>query len=967
MEQNLPELLRGCLSSSPETRNAAEQQIIVLRRSQGFGPTLLQVLQQQNLDQGARLLAGILLKQYITEQWCLDYEEYGSLSQSFGYPQISDNDKVLIRQNLLQLIADPCSKLTNNIAVAVSQIAHFDCPDQWPDLIPTLLAGVKQKENIHVLRGCVQCLNEMSAEIGEDQLVPVFQELEQELYSIVQDSSQNSLKEVVVLCLKIFGGWLETLVMMKGVYQEQVQQSVVSILPKWLNTVCQRITQTPQSDGDWSLQEACLNVIQSCVRGFAASVSELLPKIVELCVNLVGHLSEKYHSDPEAALNIILKSLETVVTFSEISSCSSLLNPWTRHLVFACLQACPTIDEDLLEFNQFIELDAEEQSKLRSTCALLLSNLYSNRTQEFIPTFQTEIVSAMQRNQSWQAHEVFLYLVGYVYMQEELNEQQIQLITMLLQVLQESQVQQAHPCVVARALWVSMALFSFLPANLQELALHSSVKELEKGSNPVVNLTACRTLVKVLTVKKSECGNFDFSCVFSNVFALLESAPNAQIPMILKCLWLMVSVCRASIAKFGPDYFLGSVAQIWEANIGDVLIEEEVHGIIKAMSLSGMDSSVKQLLPALCGVVQGNQGEHHKQSAMNLLVSIVKYTTQDISKLVLESLHEVLLSEHFIKNADDDLVNSEVVLLCHVIGKLQAGLVNIQVPDVYQKFINVTSILLNTDIPAQKCRGVGILIFLLLRYMKDKTMVYAQDIIRAIVQKLGCMQSNILLNEELLAIICRLLILDFQGTLNVLNTVSPDATSMVFKMISDSTLDCSTQLHLKLFTMTLLQALSIDRQIVDNIKVNCSSIDISSNVQTRSQANKTGNNFEVVPLSVGATVALIRIYAQMTEDSYLCIEESEDEDDSNGGLDSKLGPKMLIRSEVKNSGQVDELLDVSAFDSSIEQDTIYQVDLVRCLADFFGQCVQQQSEHFKYALLKCSQKQRELIMAGPEQ
>eukprot|EP01025_Chloroclados_australasicus_P039894 TRINITY_DN4153_c0_g3_i2.p1 TRINITY_DN4153_c0_g3~~TRINITY_DN4153_c0_g3_i2.p1 ORF type:complete len:1006 (-),score=99.68 TRINITY_DN4153_c0_g3_i2:1196-4138(-) len=968
MSAELHTLLTSCLSSDPEIRGAAEKQIYGLRRTVGFGPALLLLVQQQSLPEDSKLLASILLKQYVTEQWFQDEIE----QEQYTLGVIPESDRNVIRQQILRSIADPTKAVRSNVAVTVAQIAKTDYPEAWPELMQVLMQGIKQRRDVNAIDGCVQCLNELSTELDENQVVPVFQEMEQELYSILKDGQDNDqIKEVSVQCIGILRSWIDGLHMMKGVYQEQVTASISQILPKWMEFLCSKLTNFSKDIRDINQQIECCQAVQCSVRGFAHITSTFFPKIVEICVNLIAMIASNFDSEEEGLLNLLQAILETMITFSETPSCIPVLAPRIQQIVHGCLFVCSCVDEDVIEYGQFIETDIFEQPQLRSAPAILLANLQRNSPQEFNAAFYTEIMQTIKLKLQWQVYEAAMFLVGYMYMQEQLSEEQCNLVSVLLSVLQGGAELATYPSVIARALWICTCLFPQLPGNLQEISLHAAIRFLEKGGSMLENLAACKTLTEVISSKKEECSRVDFYQVLVSVSHLLQNAPEENIPMVLTCIEHIVQSNPASVQKFGPDVILRPVAQIWEQNIGNLLIQDAVSGVVSAFLQTGMEASVSQLLSPLCNTVKNIQDQNRQESAMNLIVSIVKTGSKDLCRQVFENLSDLLLSDEFIQSTSDDLGNSAVVLLCHIIGHVGQDLLNAQnAQDVHSRLMGIVNYLLRSDVPSEKSQQVGTLIILMLRYMQNITMQYALDIIRAVAFKLGNLQNtmHIQLKEELLLVICRMLMADFNATLQVLNSVSEKAADFVFSTLTDSVLDCISKFHLNVFVSTLLQivttAMNNQQSIVDNVRVIVQAVDMSHlGVQTRHQKaqNKTDDNMhtEVVPLSVGASVALIRLFSQLTRESGI-----EDYEESEGGEDDDENEQQV--NELVYRGLVDtrnlaQIWNVEQFDPNLAQDPLYALDVMKSMGDFFVRCLQQQSNSFKFALSKCSEIEREQV------
>lgn len=89
---------------------------------------------------GLRQLAAVLLKHLIQRHWT-------SANPSFEQPEIADQEKVEVRPKLLELLFQVPSNVSTPLAVCVTSIATWDFPDEWPDLLQTLLSAVRAENS----------------------------------------------------------------------------------------------------------------------------------------------------------------------------------------------------------------------------------------------------------------------------------------------------------------------------------------------------------------------------------------------------------------------------------------------------------------------------------------------------------------------------------------------------------------------------------------------------------------------------------------------------------------------------------------------------------------------------------------------------------------------------------------------------------------------------------------------------
>ncbi|KAG9453726.1 hypothetical protein H6P81_006630 [Aristolochia fimbriata] len=80
----------------------------------------------------------------------------------------------VIRWQLLIALDDPHGKMCTTVGMAVASIAQYDCPEDWPDLLPLLLNLIGDQSNVngdYPCSGALICLALISGDL-DDKLVP---------------------------------------------------------------------------------------------------------------------------------------------------------------------------------------------------------------------------------------------------------------------------------------------------------------------------------------------------------------------------------------------------------------------------------------------------------------------------------------------------------------------------------------------------------------------------------------------------------------------------------------------------------------------------------------------------------------------------------------------------------------------------------------------------------------------------
>ncbi|MCJ1476763.1 hypothetical protein MMC13_005432 [Lambiella insularis] len=134
MEQQVLGLLRVTQNVDKGTRLQAEDQLKTLYDDPKFPDALINIATLPTLSITERLVALVVLKLFLVQGWSSSLDEFG------GRILVDDGTKHRIKQRLLALVFEDNvdSKIINQTAVIIANIAKSDYPAQWPNLLDVL-------------------------------------------------------------------------------------------------------------------------------------------------------------------------------------------------------------------------------------------------------------------------------------------------------------------------------------------------------------------------------------------------------------------------------------------------------------------------------------------------------------------------------------------------------------------------------------------------------------------------------------------------------------------------------------------------------------------------------------------------------------------------------------------------------------------------------------------------------------
>ncbi|KAG8226723.1 hypothetical protein J437_LFUL004373, partial [Ladona fulva] len=129
--------LQRASSQNPEVLKPAETKLKEWETEPGFYAILLNIFSDHSIDVNVRWLAVLCFKNGVDRYW-----------RKTAPHAISEMEKSTLRQGLVANFREPVNQVATQLAVLVSKVARFDCPREWPELVPTLLSAVRSDDQL---------------------------------------------------------------------------------------------------------------------------------------------------------------------------------------------------------------------------------------------------------------------------------------------------------------------------------------------------------------------------------------------------------------------------------------------------------------------------------------------------------------------------------------------------------------------------------------------------------------------------------------------------------------------------------------------------------------------------------------------------------------------------------------------------------------------------------------------------
>ncbi|GBE77314.1 ARM repeat-containing protein [Sparassis crispa] len=202
--------------------------------------------------------------------------------------------KANIRQAVFQGLSDPNSKIRSLCAQTLSLIASSDWPEEYPDLLNSLIVLLSSNSPASV-HGAMQVFTEfVGKELTEDQILPVLRQLLPVLLSILGASEQHTAL-TRARTISVFRQCVETLFMVKEQFPQSVKEATGSILPVWIEAFKMLLKIDPRTDventANWDGLAIRIQIYKTLDIIYVSFARALIPHLQELLTVSLNHLN----------------------------------------------------------------------------------------------------------------------------------------------------------------------------------------------------------------------------------------------------------------------------------------------------------------------------------------------------------------------------------------------------------------------------------------------------------------------------------------------------------------------------------------------------------------------------------------------------------------------------------------------------------------------------------------------------
>ncbi|KAK2742913.1 hypothetical protein FQN57_005043 [Myotisia sp. PD_48] len=229
MEQELLQLLADTQNPSSHPRKSAEHRLLTLYSNEAFALSLASIASHTSVPVPIRQSALLVLRTFVSAAWSSHLDEFK------GQVMVDDANKAQIRRVLLELATSPTEddrRVKASASMVVSKIAAADFPEDWPEVLPSLLQIIRSGTGSQ-LHGALRVLSDLVENgLREDQFFTVAQELVSTLFDV---ATNTTLKPTLrALAVSTFRACFDTLQMVIEQHKTEVRQFMDEALKIWM-------------------------------------------------------------------------------------------------------------------------------------------------------------------------------------------------------------------------------------------------------------------------------------------------------------------------------------------------------------------------------------------------------------------------------------------------------------------------------------------------------------------------------------------------------------------------------------------------------------------------------------------------------------------------------------------------------------------------------------------------------------
>ncbi|KAG5644159.1 hypothetical protein DXG03_009054 [Asterophora parasitica] len=898
--------------------------------------------------------ASIALRKYVRERW----SPYFSTFKGAAPPV---ETKTQIRSTVFQGLSDPNRKIRTLCAHTLSSIANCDWPDEYPELLDSLinLLSSNSPDSVH---GAMQVLTEfIKSDLTEDQILPVLRQLLPVLLAILGSTESHSAP-TRARTVSVFRQCVNALFMVKGQHPQATKEAVASVLPVWLEAfkVLLKINPTQEviNTDNWDGLTVKIQIFKTLDAIHTSFPRTLTPYLQEFLSDSLIHLralhpafAQYYLSSSESAPQssedeaIELPQLICpIFDFAAAATRGGKAREWLNTanlnaLVAAVLDLVQITDEDEETWannaNAFVaqEDDETQAYSVRVAGFDFLASLVDRSPAATVKAFQLTVQQVVHSSQQlresgkkdwWRPLEAALAAVGSQYeavvdiIDDEVEsgrEKPIDIEYLLSNVVPSVLTLSEHPFLQGRGFVFASQYSSLLPGDLAGQYLNAAIEVIESNEAGIpVKISAVKAIHNFFQ-NGDDASVVGFAPrIAKDLGPFLFVTSEDALSLVLETLSVVLEVEKGSwITAELAESVVVALLEVWSKNNKDHIVLSILTDVLARLAGSPniYETVVKNALPPLTNAIAAAKADESwvVGSAIDLIISLIKGAPESGLGEGFFALLAPNLFKYLNETEDRDVIQHGISCLTVIIRKDSTQIVTWRDSNGRSGIEHVLAVIAKTLESQDESGGlfIGELIIHLLRKVGESVLPVLPQLLQAMISRMVTAKTATFLQS--LVVPFAFLINNQRDTiLSLLESMTVNGRSGLDILIQTWCENAETFQGFwlsRLSTLGLIQLFIAERPSLQNLIVKGDLIITQANngvIMTRSKTRTTPTEFTSITFPVKALKLLLRDVQSGGESATITAQGDAaygiDSDDEDGDWDEE--------EKIKQGGPEDE-------------------------------------------------------------
>ncbi|KAI8368240.1 armadillo-type protein [Radiomyces spectabilis] len=912
-----------------------------------------------------------------------------------------------VREIIVNGLADNESKIRVVSAYVVSNIAHDDFPEDWPNLFDILLSFLKSN-SANSVHGAMRVLSEMAKkDISIQQLPQVGPLLLPELFNILTSDNVYSFR-TRGRAVNIFSSLVQMLSTLREENPALAEQFIAPVIPQWMQAFTTILNHHVQNDPERATEEYGLKMeVVKCICGISSEfpkyISSSLPQLFEPIWNDLYNLREHYVQEFVSDSGDIGESFQdsdgNAIGFQSLlyvlfDFVAAACNKKTVRYLFVADNAATGFFEQLLyvyivymqitqeqeetwmsDANQYVADEEDGTFTFNARVAAIdvlleLQDCYPapffNALQAAVHRHISESNEARKTGKAdwWKIQEACLLVIGRLSeelmeaLEDENRKVQFDLKSLFDHVVLEDMKAADFPFLQGRAFVFASEFAKILPVNMASEYVAVAVHALKSPVSGVpVKISALRALNNYCKYLNAEYVAPYQVDIMEGTVQLLPAATEESLMLLLDTLGSAVKINGEVTARY-EQILTPAVLEIWKKFPSDSIITSYILDVFEDFAKNQLyyPALCARALPFISQVLTTPETDPSiLSSAIDLLTAMMGYGPSPLPNQFTEQMFPCVMQ--CVWNAtDSDLLQSTQECLKQFVIKDCEHIVQWRDPSGKSGLdyvIHFVAKLLEPTNSESEALFVGDLIVTLIQKAGNNIASVLPDLLNAVLARLQTTSYQPFI-QSLVMVFAHLIIQQQDTVLQFLSNTAINGKSgleILMPTWCDYYDSFSGYYSLKVSAIALSKVFLVNDPRLQNLNVKGELVvNPNAGIVTRSRSKNNPDQYTAILLPTKIIKLLVADLSNTVTSEQVPQEEVEsigDEDNEWEDLDDEIASAhkdFNFLSEMLANLPEDE--DDEENNPDLKNDPIYQTDMKTYLTEFFRNCSGHNVNHF---------------------